>query len=71
MLLEFATVQPHSLFAFYDIRAGESAAQLAMAAPLNIYSTLEKPGDPVLGRCVLQVEMMYDVPKHVRDIINS
>lgn len=53
-------MQSRSLFTCYEIRLGECAAQLGMAVPLNNLSTLEKPGDLVLGRCALQVEMTYD-----------
>lgn len=67
MLLEFATVQSHSLFAFCDIKVGDSAAQLAVAVPLNIFSTLKKSGDLILGRYVLQVEMTYDLCQHMLD----
>lgn len=67
MLLEFAIVQSRSLFAFCDIKVEDSAAQLAVAILLNIFSTLKKSGDLILGRCVLQVEMTYDLCQHMSE----
>lgn len=60
-------MQSRSLFTCYEIRLGERAAQLGMAVPLNNLSALEKPGDLVLGRCALQVEMTYDTCQHISE----